>query len=103
MAMTLQDHAATTKTTAGDGKDEVDLYFHNISSVAPYFDDPLGWWKVSFAFLPQIRCSILSKQNEGTLKYLARVVWDVLAIAGVSISVGRLFWGSPPYRIRLQS
>jgi hypothetical protein len=31
MAMTLQDQAATTKTTVGDGKDEADLYFGNIS------------------------------------------------------------------------
>jgi hypothetical protein len=50
MAMALQDQAATTKTTAGDGKDEVDLYFGNISPVTLGFDDPLGWWKVSFAF-----------------------------------------------------
>jgi hypothetical protein len=31
------------------------------------------------------------KQNEGTLKYIVRVVWDILAIPGVSISVERLF------------
>jgi hypothetical protein len=87
MAKTLQDQAATTKTTAGDGKDKVDLYFGNISPVTPDFDDPLGWWKVSFAFLPRIRCSILSKQNVGTLEYMARVVRDILAIPGVSISL----------------
>ncbi|KAJ7836255.1 hypothetical protein B0H14DRAFT_3460817 [Mycena olivaceomarginata] len=45
MAMTLQDRAATTKTTSGDGKDKVDLYLGNISPVTPDFDDPLGWWK----------------------------------------------------------
>jgi hypothetical protein len=92
MEMTLQDQAATTKTTAGDGKDEVELsYFGNISPITLGFNDPLGWRKVSFAFLPRIRCSVLSKQNEGTLKYMTHVVQDILAIPGVSVSVEHLF------------
>jgi hypothetical protein len=34
------------------GKDEVHLYFSDISPVTPDFNYPLGWWKfkVSFAF-----------------------------------------------------
>jgi hypothetical protein len=40
MSMALHDKAATSKPTAGDGKEEVDLYFGNISLVSPDFDDP---------------------------------------------------------------
>src|ERR1700761_3874834 len=34
---------------------------------------------------------ISNKQNQGTLKYMALVARDILAIPGVSISVERLF------------
>jgi hypothetical protein len=51
MAVALQDKAATSKTTAGDEKEEVDLYSGNISPVSPDFNDSLGWWKVSFALV----------------------------------------------------
>ncbi|KAF7348260.1 Reverse transcriptase-RNase H-integrase [Mycena sanguinolenta] len=75
MAMALQDKSEVSTAVSGDGRDEVDLYFGNISPVAHDFDDPLGWWK----------------QNQGTLKYMARVARDILAIPGVSVSVERLF------------
>ncbi|KAF7370112.1 Reverse transcriptase-RNase H-integrase [Mycena sanguinolenta] len=75
MAMALQDKSEVSTAVSGDGCDEVDLYFGNISPVAHDFDDPLGWWK----------------QNQGTLKYMACVVRDILAIPSVSISIERLF------------
>ncbi|KAJ6564822.1 hypothetical protein B0H19DRAFT_1259227 [Mycena capillaripes] len=45
MAMALQHKPKASTSTAGDGKDEADLYLGNISPVAPDFDDPLGRWK----------------------------------------------------------
>jgi hypothetical protein len=47
MAMELQGKASSTSAIP-DGKAEVDLYIGNISPVGRDFDDPLGWWKVSF-------------------------------------------------------
>jgi hypothetical protein len=49
MAMAMKATPALPKVTvAVDGEDEVDLYCGNISPIAPDFDDPLKWWKVSF-------------------------------------------------------
>ncbi|KAJ7831822.1 hypothetical protein B0H14DRAFT_3463771 [Mycena olivaceomarginata] len=76
MAMALKAAPAVkTVSTTIDGKDEVELYCGNISPVSETFDDPLTWWK----------------ENVGTLKYMARIARDILAIPGVSISVERLF------------
>ncbi|KAJ7924535.1 hypothetical protein B0H13DRAFT_1601577 [Mycena leptocephala] len=50
MAMALHTVPTSTATATGDGRDEVELYFGNISPVAPDFDDPLAWWKASFFY-----------------------------------------------------
>jgi len=61
MAMALKVTLALPKVTAAvDGKDKVDLYCGNVSPVAPDFDNPLKWWRVSFFPLlptvPRIQC-----------------------------------------------
>ncbi|KAK7045126.1 reverse transcriptase-RNase H-integrase [Favolaschia claudopus] len=69
MAMALDSTPSTESSEAtplSSAKDEVELYFGNISAVPKNFDDPLGWWKA----------------NAGTLKYVARVARDVLAVPG---------------------
>jgi hypothetical protein len=45
MAMELQGKASSTSAIP-DGR--IYLYIGNISPVGRDFDDPLGWWKVSF-------------------------------------------------------
>ncbi|KAJ7671770.1 hypothetical protein B0H17DRAFT_1244929 [Mycena rosella] len=66
--------ASKTVAPAVDGKDEVNLYCGNISPVAASFDDPLAWWK----------------ENAGTLKYMARVARDILALPGIRYGVARV-------------
>lgn len=53
MAIALKGTPSSTAVVV-DGKDEVDLYFGNISPVALDFDDPLGWWKVTFTYFPSL-------------------------------------------------
>jgi hypothetical protein len=97
IAMALKAPSTLPKvTTAIDGKGEVDLYCGNISPVAPDFDDPLKWWKVSvffpfFPLFPGYGIESFWQENSGTLKYMGYIVRDILAIPGVSISVEHLF------------
>jgi hypothetical protein len=48
-AMAVKGSTETKKKSSSfAGKDEVDMYIGGISPVEEGFDDPLGWWKVSF-------------------------------------------------------
>jgi hypothetical protein len=94
MAMALNDTpAANPVSAAADGKAEVNLYCGNICPVGLHFDDPLGWWQVSFSLLLVFSNGIdpLCQENAGTLIFMAHAARDILAIPGVSISVERLF------------
>jgi hypothetical protein len=93
MAMALKAAPAVQPVvTAADRKDEVDIYCGNISPVTQDFDDPLKWWKVNFYPFFVFRAVDMSqKENTGTLKYMAHVARDILAIPDVSISVECFF------------
>ncbi|KAJ7742345.1 hypothetical protein DFH07DRAFT_777762 [Mycena maculata] len=74
MAITLNGSTESVPAGVVDGKDEVELYFGNISPVTGDFDDPLTWWKASFTYCPSILILIIGPR---TCKELYRS-WHVL-------------------------